>query len=91
MLDEAYRESIADAQLAEAEKEEEIHLTAAVAEGRYDLAKEALEHGSDPNSTTSDGATALHLAAGDGDVDIIKLLLRAGAVPSRGVKDSADF
>ncbi|CAI5522579.1 unnamed protein product, partial [Closterium sp. Naga37s-1] len=41
-----------------------------------------LEFGADPNSADYDGRTALHVAAAEGHLNVVKVLLQGGASPS---------
>ncbi|CAI5516497.1 unnamed protein product [Closterium sp. Naga37s-1] len=41
-----------------------------------------LEFGTDPNSADYDGRTALHVAAAEGHLNVVKVLLQGGASPS---------
>jgi ankyrin repeat protein len=66
----------------------------AAACGRAGAVRRLLALGVDPNGRTSfggpehgEGATALHLAAGDGHLDVIEILLDAGADPT--IRDAA--
>uniref|UniRef100_A0A5K3FZ61 ANK_REP_REGION domain-containing protein n=1 Tax=Mesocestoides corti TaxID=53468 RepID=A0A5K3FZ61_MESCO len=45
-----------------------------------------LKHGADPNLTTRDDYTALHIAAKDGRADIVQCLLANGADPDARTK-----
>jgi hypothetical protein len=46
---------------------------------RYDIAQLLLDHGVDPNETNGMGMTALHIVAGQGNVDAARWLLDRGA------------
>ena len=54
-------------------------LADAARQGNKDAVRSLLETGADVNVTTGDGVTALHWAALNGDVDLAKMLLLAGA------------
>lgn len=54
-------------------------LMRAAAFGREEASSALLAVGADPRRTDVQGTTALHLAAGNGHVDVVRLLLRAGA------------
>jgi len=58
----------------------------AVASGSVDAVKEEIEKGADLSSTV-DGTSALHLAVSHNNIEIVRLLLGAGASPN--VRDSA--
>ena len=51
------------------------------------ITKLLLEHKANPNSTNDSGATALHLAAGKGNLEIVELLLAQGAEVNSADKD----
>lgn len=48
--------------------------------GHKDVALFLLEHGADLHDAADSGATALHWAAGAGDVELVKLLIERGAL-----------
>src|SRR5580693_3901469 len=50
-----------------------------VKQGNRDAAIELIDHHANVNTPTSDGTTALHWAAHNGDVDLVDRLLGAGA------------
>ena len=54
-------------------------LLEAVRRGDADAVQTLLEEGADPNFAQGDGLTALHLAAREGHLDIVDLLIGAGA------------
>src|SRR5205814_487279 len=54
-------------------------LALAATAGRDDMAALLLERGADVNRRSSEGATALHAAAGQGHAATVRLLLNAGA------------
>ena len=58
-----------------------IHL---VELGKWKQALKLLEQGVDVNAKTAVGATALHLAAANGDIGLVGVLLRHGADPNGG-------
>jgi len=49
-----------------------------VGQKHRDVAAFLLDRGADPNASTKDGLTPLHMAAQNGDIAIIKLLLEPG-------------
>ena len=54
-------------------------LVDAVRQGDVDEVRSLLNDGADPNEAQGDGLTALHVAAQEGHVEIVRLLLDAGA------------
>lgn len=60
----------------------ESNLVQAVKTGRTDIVQTLLEGGADPDIRQGDGATALHHAAHQNDVDSARLLIEAGATVS---------
>ena len=58
------------------------NLVQAVKTGRTDIVQTLLEGGADPDIRQGDGATALHHAAHQNDVDSARLLIEAGATVS---------
>ena len=58
-------------------------LISAVQSGDQESVRALIAAGADVNAPTRDGNTALGTAAGNGDTEIVKLLLHAGARPSR--------
>ena len=58
-------------------------LISAVQSGDRESVRALIAAGADVNAPTRDGDTALGAAAGNGDTEMVKLLLNAGAKPSR--------
>jgi len=56
--------------------------------GHIDIVSFLLQRGCDPNATTMRGETSLHLAARGVQTEVIKLLLRNGAVVDARAKVS---
>jgi len=56
--------------------------------GHIDIVSFLLQRGCDPNATTMRGETSLHLAARGIQTEVIKLLLRNGAVVDARAKVS---
>jgi len=48
--------------------------------GHLDIVSFLLQRGCDPNATTMRGETSLHLAARGNQTDVMKLLIRSGAI-----------
>src|SRR2546423_1616306 len=51
----------------------------AVIQNHIDIAKYLLEKGADVNAVKTDGVTALHMAARNGNIEMMLLLLQGGA------------
>jgi len=64
-------------------------LHAAVQHRRKNVVVWLLEHGANVNARTEDGSTALALAAYNGDLEMVKMLIERGADPS--VKNQQGF
>lgn len=62
-------------------------LLAAATHGQTAAARRALDAGAPPNATDASGRTALMLAAGRGDVTLVRMLLAAGADARRADHD----
>jgi len=60
----------------------------AVGQKHQDVAVFLLDRGADPNATTKDGLTPLHMAAQNGDTAIIRLLLEPGRKAKIDVVDA---
>lgn len=73
------------------ETEKQMLLKLAVAAKSPNVARVFMQHGADPNHIGEGGATVLHIAAMQGDVDMCKVLLDGGAVSTRNTLDETPY
>ena len=74
----------------ELEEEEHQRLLAACAENRCEEVEEVLQRPVSPNSPGSNGRALVHVAALDGHVEVVRLLLEARADVNRIVEQSQE-
>lgn len=61
--------------------ESALHVAAALQTNGIECAQMLLKSGAQPNAQQTDGQTPLHIAARNGNADMIRLMLKEGANP----------